>query len=75
MMCVSCRSNLLHTNVAGNGVEVLTSDRPTQPIFRFNVTTFAQRDELANTPAFRTVLALFSLFTFKSSLLYYLFDQ
>ena len=74
-LCVSCRSNLLRTNVAGNGGEVLTSDRPTQPIFRFNATTFAQRDELANTPAFRTVLALFSSFTSKSSLLYYPFDR
>ncbi|KAF8157809.1 hypothetical protein B0H34DRAFT_674338 [Crassisporium funariophilum] len=50
------------------------SDRPTKPIFRFNATCFALQDIVANTPTFRTELALFSPGNHQSSLIYYPFD-
>ena len=54
--------------------EILTSDRPTRPIFRFNAAAFATHDKFARTPTFRTQLALFSPDRTDSSLLFYPFD-
>ncbi|KAF8810243.1 hypothetical protein BYT27DRAFT_7253830 [Phlegmacium glaucopus] len=51
-----------------------TSDRPSQPIFRFNASAFVLKDIVANTPTFRTELALFSPGNHQSSLIYYPFD-
>ncbi|KAF8810245.1 hypothetical protein BYT27DRAFT_7186689 [Phlegmacium glaucopus] len=51
------------------------SDRPSQPIFRFNASAFALKDIVANTPTFRTELALFSPGNHQSSLIYYPFDS
>ncbi|KAF8810242.1 hypothetical protein BYT27DRAFT_7186680 [Phlegmacium glaucopus] len=51
-----------------------TSNRPSQPIFRLNATAFALKDIVANTPTFRTELALFSPGNHQSSLIYYPFD-
>jgi hypothetical protein len=65
-------NNLLHTQ---NLTVFRTSDRPSQPIFRFNASAFAQKDIVANTPTFRTELSLFSPDNHESSLIYYPFDS
>jgi hypothetical protein len=54
--------------------EILTSDRPTRPIFKFNATAFVIQDKFSRTPTFRTQLALFSPDRTDSSLLFYPFD-
>ena len=55
--------------------EILSSDRPTRPLFKFNATAFAIGDVAARVPTFRTQLALFSREVSKSSLLFYPFDR
>ncbi|KAF6747221.1 hypothetical protein DFP72DRAFT_610273 [Ephemerocybe angulata] len=54
--------------------EILTSDPPSRPIFRFNGTAFAANDPKGRTPTFRTQLALFSPERKDASLIFYLFD-
>ncbi|KAJ2919612.1 hypothetical protein MD484_g799, partial [Candolleomyces efflorescens] len=55
--------------------EILSSDRPTRPLFKFNATAFAIGDLTARVPTFRTQLALFSPEFDQSSLLFYPFDS
>jgi hypothetical protein len=64
-------SNLLRVQ---QDAGVLASNPPTTPIFRFNASAFAVKDIFANTPTFRTRLALFSPSSHQSSLIYYPFD-
>ncbi|KAF9054820.1 hypothetical protein BJ165DRAFT_1440935 [Panaeolus papilionaceus] len=52
-----------------------SNDIPIRPIFKFNATSFALNDVRANTPIFRTELALFSTVDKHSSLIYYPFDR
>ncbi|KDR83260.1 hypothetical protein GALMADRAFT_276159, partial [Galerina marginata CBS 339.88] len=65
-------NNLLR---ADNPMQLRSSDRPSQPIFRHNATAAALQDIVSNTPTFRTELALFSARTHQSSLIYYPFDE
>ncbi|RXW22275.1 hypothetical protein EST38_g3568 [Candolleomyces aberdarensis] len=55
--------------------EILSSDRPTRPLFRFNATALAVNDLASRVPTFRTQLALFSPDSDKASLLFYPFDS
>ncbi|KAJ7589987.1 hypothetical protein C8J56DRAFT_1025257 [Mycena floridula] len=66
-------NNLLRTD-QGSG-DIMSSNRPSSPIFVFNATAFAITDIIANTPTFRTQLALFSPSNVPSSLIYYPFDR
>jgi len=54
--------------------DVLSSDIPKRPIFRLNATALAIGDVYANSPTFRTQLALFSPGDQHSNLMYYPFD-
>ncbi|KAF5317933.1 hypothetical protein D9619_012171 [Psilocybe cf. subviscida] len=63
--------NLLSTSTT----QSRTNNRPTEPIFHFNSTALAINDPVANTPTFRTELALFSPGNHQSSLIFYPFDR
>ena len=68
-------SNLLKADgTYTQGDDVLASDIPRRPIFRHNATALAVKDIYANSPTFRTQLALFSPGDHRSSLIYYPFD-
>jgi len=68
-------SHIFSNLLSGDGsFEFRTSDRPSQPIFRFNASIHALKDIVGNTPTFRTDLALFSPGNRHSSLIYYPFD-
>ncbi|KAJ7575899.1 hypothetical protein C8J56DRAFT_405531 [Mycena floridula] len=66
-------NNLLRSD-QGSG-DIMSSNRPSSPIFVFNATAFAVTDIIANTPTFRTQLSLFSPSNVPSSLIYYPFDR
>ncbi|KAF9471882.1 hypothetical protein BDN70DRAFT_938614 [Pholiota conissans] len=63
-------------NLLSNGSdEIKNSNRPTVPIFIHNASAFAITDIVANTPTFRTDLAIFSPADRSSSVIYYPFDK
>ncbi|KAF4617603.1 hypothetical protein D9613_006280 [Agrocybe pediades] len=59
----------------GSSFQYRTSDRPSQPIFKFNATVHALHDIVGNTPTFRTHLAMFSPGNRQSSPIFYPFDE
>ncbi|KAK7444355.1 hypothetical protein VKT23_015370 [Stygiomarasmius scandens] len=67
-------NNLLRMDQGFDSGPIL-NNRPTQPIFILNATAKAVVDVMANTPTFRTSLALFSPIQTPSSLIYYPFDR
>ncbi|KAF8883613.1 hypothetical protein CPB84DRAFT_1789856 [Gymnopilus junonius] len=66
-------ANLLHASSTAETIR--SSNRPADPIFIHNASALAEGDILANTPTFRTDLALFSPGGTESSLIYYPFDE
>ncbi|KAF8192101.1 hypothetical protein BJ912DRAFT_849126 [Pholiota molesta] len=63
------------SNLLAKGPDpIRNSNRPTTPIFIHNATALAVNDVVANTPTFRTDLAMFSPADRSSALIYYPFD-